>query len=349
MTICLPPAQRGATTLAVTMMLLVAMLLVLVAANRNLLIELRQSANQAEATVAFEAAEAGLGWATALLNDPTPRGDDCRAVADGTSFRERHLDTASAALAPRDLRPACVLGAAGWTCACPGTGAGAPEAAADAGPAFALRLSPGPRAGLLRLSANGCSRWGGTCRADGSGSERAVAQHDTLLALQPALPFSPAAALTVRPAATDPAAFFVGHFGLSKAAWTRQPAVHRLDCLGDCGTALAALHARGITLVALPGDLLLRGPLNLGTQQRPMLIVAAGSIQLQGAVVLHGVLYGNGLSWAAPTATVNGALISEGATAGDASLLLTRDADVLDALRTRQGSLVRLPGSWRDF
>ena len=32
-----------------------------------------------------------------------------------------------------------------------------------------------------------------------------------------------------------------------------------------------------------------------------------------------------------------------------ASLDLQRDADVLEALRTRQGSFVRLPGSWRDF
>lgn len=346
---CLPRAERGATTLAVTMMLLVAMLLVLVAANRNLLIELRQSANQAESTVAFEAAEAGLAWATALLNDVTPRGDDCRPAAGSTSFRERHLDTAHAALAPRELRPACVLGATGWHCGCPGAGAAMPEVPTDTGPAFALRLAPGPRAGLLHLSATGCSRWGGACRPDGVGSERALAQHDALLALQPALPFPPAAALTVRPAMVDADAFFVAHFGLSKAAWTRQSAVHPLDCQGDCGAALEALNAAGTTLVALPGDLLLRGPLSLGTPQRPMLIVAAGAIQLQGAVTLHGVLQGNVISWAAPSATIHGALISEGSATGDSSLLLTRDADVLEALRTRQGSLVRLPGGWRDF
>ncbi|MFT3956192.1 MAG: hypothetical protein QM722_17955 [Piscinibacter sp.] len=202
---------------------------------------------------------------------------------------------------------------------------------------------------MLQLSVTGCSRWGGECRPDGSGSERALAQHDTLLALQPALPYPPAAALTLRPAATDAAAFFAAHFGLSRAAWLRQPAVRQLDCQGDCGTALAALHASGVTLVALPGDLLLRGPLTLGTAQRPMLIVAAGTIQLQGAVSLHGVLYGNGISWAAPSATLNGALLSEGTAGGDASLLLARDADVLEALRTRQGSFVQLPGGWRDF
>lgn len=349
MTPSLHRTERGATTLAVTLMLLVAMLLVLVGANRNLLIELRQSANQSESTVAFEAAEAGMAWAIALLNDSTHRGEDCLPAADGTSFRERHLDTASALLSPSSLRPACVLGASGWSCACPGSGAATPDPAGEHGPAFALKLTPGPRAGVLRLGVTGCSRWGGECRPDGSGSARALAQHDALLALQSALPFPPAAALTLRPSTVDAAAFFVGHFGLSKAAWSRQPAVRRLECQGDCGAALAALYDSGITLVSLPGDLLLRGPLTLGTPQRPMLVVADGAIHMQGSVRLHGVLYGNGVSWAAPSAAVNGALLSEGPADGDASLLLTRDTDVLEALRTRQGNFVRLAGGWRDF
>ena len=34
---------------------------------------------------------------------------------------------------------------------------------------------------------------------------------------------------------------------------------------------------------------------------------------------------------------------------GQLSLDLALDPDVLDALRTRQGGFVRLPGSWRDF
>jgi hypothetical protein len=155
--------------------------------------------------------------------------------------------------------------------------------------------------------------------------------------------------LTVRDAGTDAQAFFVGQFGMSRALWQRQPIVHSLDCSGDCGAVLLALAERGVTLVSLPGDLLLQGPLTLGTPQRPMLVVAAGAIRLQGAVTLHGVLYGNGLSWSAPSATVRGALISEGLATGDSSLALTRDDAVLDALHTRQGNFVRLPGSWRDF
>lgn len=349
-------AQRGATTLAVTLVLLGAMLLVLLAANRNTLLELRQSANQMHSTAAFEAADAGLEWADALLNTNERLGTDCRPSPLATeTFRERHLDLSMPALTPRPLQPACLHGPNGWACACPGDSAAdlgpatGPATGPDAGAAFGLRLATGPQPGVLRVAAIGCSHWAGDCRPGGGGRDPATARHEALFALQPALPAPPSAALTVRSAGADTQGFFVGLFGLSPSAWKRQPAVHRLDCQDDCSAALAAAAARGITLVSVPGDLLLQGPLALGTPQRPLLVVADGAIRLQGSVVLHGVLYGNGIGWSAPAAVVRGALISEGAAAGDSSLDLARDAAVLEALRTRQGSFVRLPGSWRDF
>lgn len=328
-----PRHQRGAVTLAITLALLAAMLITLWAANRNLLLEWRQSTNQTHAAAAFEAAEAGLDWATAMLNDGTRVGSDCRPSPLATrSFRELQLDTSLASFAPRGLRPACSRGPAGWTCRCADIAAGA----AAGEPSFSLSVEAGPAAGQLRLAASGRQR-------------DASAQHTTLVELQPALPHPPATALTVRSASETADAFFDRHFGLPRARWLRQPAVYRLDCQGDCGEALAVAAAQGITLVAFPGDVLLRGPLALGTPERPMLIVARGALQLQGAVQLHGVVHAASLSWAAPSAIVRGALLSEGPAAGDASLDLARDAVVLEALQTRHGSFVRLPGSWRDF
>ena len=325
--------QQGAVTLAITLALLAAMLVTLWAAHRNLLREWRQSVNQAHAAGAFEAAEAGLDWATAMLNDAARIGSDCRpSPLSAQSFREQQLDTALASFAPRTLRPACAHGEAGWACSC----AGAAATAANDDAAFSLRFETGAVAGQLRLTAIGSQR-------------DAEARHSALLELQPALPNPPAAALTLKTSGESAEGFFVRHFGLSKAQWMRQPAVRRLACEGDCGAALAVLAAQGVTLVALPGDLLLRGPLALGTPQRPMLIVAAGQVQLQGAVQVHGVIHAAGFGWSAPAAAVRGALISEGAAAGDTSLDLVRDAAVLDTLRTRHGSFVRLPGSWRDF
>lgn len=325
--------QRGAVTLAITLALLAAMLITLLAANRNLLLEWRQSVNQAHAAAAFEAADAGLDWATAMLNDAARIGGDCRASPLSTqSFRGQQLDTALASFTPRALRPACTRSAAAWSCTCAGS------AVADAGsePAFNVRFDAGAAAGQLRITATGSQR-------------DASAQHTALVELQPALPHPPAAALTVKAVGESNDSFFVRHFGLSKAQWLRQAAVHHLACEGDCGDALAVLASQGVTLIALPGDLLLRGPLALGTPEQPMLIVAAGQVQLQGAVQLHGVIHAARLGWAAPAATIRGVMLSEGTATGDTSLDLARDAAVLEALQTRQGSFVRLPGSWRDF
>ncbi len=344
-----PHPQRGAATLAIVLILLGAMLITLLAANRNLLLELRQSANQVESAAAFEAAEAGLDWSLAMLNADARIGSDCRASPLATqSFRERVLDLSAPAVAPRAVRPACVREATGWRCGCPEAGS-ATLGVANEGASFSLRLEPAAAAGTLRLVSDGCAHFGGECHPDGAGRDGAVAQHQALIALLPALAAPPTAALTLRPAGVTADAFFAGLFGLSRAAWTQQPAVRRIDCRDDCGAAIAVAVAQGATLIALPGDATLRGPLVLGTPQRPVLIVAAGALQLQGAVQLTGVAYAASLAWAAPGASVRGALVSEGTATGDTSLDPQRDAAVLDTLRTRAGSFVRLPGGWRDF
>ena len=60
--------QRGAAALVVVMMLFFIMSLVAAYASRNLIFEQRTSANNYRSTQAFEAAEAGLEWAIAMLN-----------------------------------------------------------------------------------------------------------------------------------------------------------------------------------------------------------------------------------------------------------------------------------------
>ena len=126
--------QRGAAALVVTMLLVFAMLIVVAVANRNAIVETRASANQYRSTQSFEAAEAGLEWALARLNDNTPIGDDCLPSADpaAPSFRERYLRddgagfvaaTGDDAGTPVPLQAACVRGESGWSCSCPASGA----------------------------------------------------------------------------------------------------------------------------------------------------------------------------------------------------------------------------------
>jgi PilX N-terminal len=202
--------QRGVAALVVTMTLFFAMLLVAVFANRNLVFEQRASANQYRATQAFEAAEAGLEWAQAQLNNVARLDESCKASSEpgAAAFRERYLTLSAAgtgfspvqwaqAGVPTALQPACVRGDAGWQCSCPASGH--PRiAAAGQGTAFSVELQAGAKAGTVRLISRGCSGLGPACVPGSTGTSDAVARVEVSLALLPGLASAPAAALTLR-------------------------------------------------------------------------------------------------------------------------------------------------------
>ena len=284
---CMPGRERGAATLVVVLVLLGAIALAVLFNQRGLLIETRMSANQMRATAAFEAAEAGIGWALAQLNDPVRIGPDCRADGSGSqTFRERYLGST--------LRPACIRLGTGWACSCPTSGPAtlaAPTGDGDT-PSFSVAFGPGPQAGTATIVSTGATN-------GGAGPARV----QVTLALVPALASAPAAIVTARgdvavgsaaitvrqtdPAADGPALhaggtidatgltfsglagassadrlvgldatlaalngeqLFVSYFGLSKAAWRDQPMTRRLRCAVDCAAELAT--AVGTEVVA---------------------------------------------------------------------------------------------------
>lgn len=381
----LPRSQRGAATLIVTLLLAVALFIVVAAAQRSVVVEQRLSAQQRDATQAFHAAEAGVAWALARLNDDAPVGTDCAPAATGPSFAERHLGTAAVAQ--------CVRVDGAWHCGC---GTAIPEARGAS--RFEVRTEATARPDVWRLVASG--------RAGTQAGQRI----ETLIARLGAIVTPPAAALTARGAivagaaslgafnadaasggltlhaggsidaalarveppgamaridaiaALDPAlarrddtAFFVATFGVEPAAWAGRPGVRRVDCGGgDCAAPLLAAIGPGLRhrMLVVDGDLALRGPLTLGTPEQPIALVVRGTAALRGAIALHGLLHADTVSWhdaTAPAATVRGAVVSAGDYRGDAGADIVRDAAVLARLRQDTGSWVRVPGAWRDF
>ena len=210
-----PLRQRGVAALSVTLLLLFVLTLVLGFASRNLLFEQRASANQARSTQAFEAAEAGLAWAQAMLDSGTPIDADCEpsTTPGGVSFRDRFLtyDAATQRFTPRTwnnagtatpLSAACVLTDAGWSCSCPSAGQPALAAPPATGthPAFALHFVAAPRSGMVQLMATGCDHYAPACLPGlaGAATGGASAKAQVLLGLLPALATVPIAALTAR-------------------------------------------------------------------------------------------------------------------------------------------------------
>ena len=203
--------QRGAAALVVTMLLVFAMLIVVAVANRNVIVEVRASANQYRSTQSFEAAEAGLEWALARLNDNAPIGDDCRPSADpaAPSFRSRYLRDDGVSLIaatwdnaglPTPLQAACVRSEAGWSCSCPAVGAPllVDPVGGTTAPGFTLQFANGAKPGIIRAIASGCTRSDAPCTATSDAGHEAATRVEVAFGLVPGLRAAPVAALTVQ-------------------------------------------------------------------------------------------------------------------------------------------------------
>ena len=209
------PPRRGAASLVVVMILFFIITLVAAYTSRNLLFEQRTSANQYRATLAFEAADAGIEWAIARLNEGR-MNDDCTELAPAAavgaqpSFRERYLtiDPVTGVITAPDKLAGCVFNGAAWVCHCPDTGNPAPVVVTTGNgpfPAFwvkfrSTQLGAPARPNIVRIQVNACTRGDAACLnfAREAQSGDGLASVWSMAALRSALPSAPAAALTVR-------------------------------------------------------------------------------------------------------------------------------------------------------
>jgi hypothetical protein len=204
--------QRGVAALIVTMVLLFIVTLVAAYTNRNLIFEQRTSANQYRSTQAFEAAQAGIEWATAMLNGGriTAACNPSTSVGDD-SFRERYLSIdVNGAVTTRNLASACVFNGGGWTCSCPKAGDPVLTAPTTPGvfPAFQVTFAAAntgaspQRAGVIRINVVACPKWEAppaTClNYTSNAGEEGRATLSALMALHGGVRTPPASALTVR-------------------------------------------------------------------------------------------------------------------------------------------------------
>ncbi len=247
---------RGAASLVVVMILFFVITLVAAYTSRNLLFEQRTSANQYRATVAFEAADAGIEWAIARLNEGR-MNDDCTELAPAAavgaqpSFRERYLsiDPATGVITAPDKLAGCVFNGSTWICHCPDAGNPAPTYTTTGSgpfPAFWVKFRStqvGGRPGIVRIQVNACTRDDAACLnfAREAQSGDGLATVWSMVSLRSALPSAPAAALTVR-----------GTFSRNGGS---DPSVTNTDATsggftihGGAGVATA-----GITLTSIPG------------------------------------------------------------------------------------------------
>ena len=208
-----PKQQRGVGTLVISLVLLISMTLVAFFDNKSLLFEQKTSANQMRSTKAFEAAEAGIEWATALLNNVNYINANCTTTGSNTqSFRTKYLPySAGAGFTPvSTAQPGCSMsdtaGAPVFSCSCPAAGTN-PSLNSSTAPTFTVKFEPVNATTLpsgradpesVLVTAYGCTSADPRCVPGVATSLAADAyqQISVILKLRPALRSVPAAAIT---------------------------------------------------------------------------------------------------------------------------------------------------------
>lgn len=149
---------------------------------------------------------------------------------------------------------------------------------------------------------------------------------------------------------------FVSLFGMDRTTYRTQPAVVRVNCNGNCALQIAqAVSANPGRVVWVEGNATIDSNQVLGTAVEPVTLFVRGdltmaaNLQLTGLLYLHSAGGANTLAVNAGSTTVIGAVVAEGALTAAGAPIISFDAAVLRTISQTQGSLVRVPGSWRDF
>jgi hypothetical protein len=390
----------------------IAMLATILFTNRTLVFEQRASANQYRATIALEAAEAGLEWGTAMLNKGVKIDASCAnsTVTTDTRFFERYLtiDPTSGALTPKagTIHAACVgtQTGTGWNCSCPVPGTApsptVPTVTSGFLPSFAIAFVASPTTGTVQMVSYGCTSaiTSTACSGDAAATVRIALGSFASVISPPAAPLTVRGSVSIGNAAltvvnSDPTAngitvdaglgvdatklriftvpgtppwatvishdqslsnatpdqMFVSFFGLTKDAYKNLPSVTQLTC--PCNSSdLTAAYALGARQLWLNGNLDLTGGPTIGSDADPLIVVVDGSVDLSGTGVIYGMVYSTA-SWnsiGGASVLIKGAAVTEGNYTGNGTPTYYYSPVILGELRNTL-SMIRIPGSWRDF
>ena len=144
---------------------------------------------------------------------------------------------------------------------------------------------------------------------------------------------------------------FASTFGLWPNTGRWQPGAVRLICpAGGCRAALSnAVALNPDRVIWVEGDVTLETAGDIGSLAGPAVIIATGNLIVPAASVrVFGLVSSRSGGWSGG-GEIQGAAIAEGNLAATAAQTVVFNAAVLDTLRLRAGSFVRVPGGWRDF
>ena len=352
--------QQGVGVLPVALILLAGAALMLLFAQRNLLVDLRITQNGYGHRLAYAAAESGLAVALDRLNDPALRpqilADRKGAGAYDTILQPEMRISLGDALNTTIRIKGEGLGGANVRLQLQSTGC---VADCKQGQALITQILA-MRGGIHRMPFSLMSARGDIIANGPVGIINQTASvRGMLFHAGKGIAYDEAVQRTTTPGQhveaaevgddksyvqLSPDRFFEFWFGADKAFVKMASTV--INCSGDCSGAVAGAGSR---LVWLEGNAILSNGI-LGTASAPVIIIASGGLQISGSVKISGVVY----SMAPNTEThlisgrLDGALIAENNLRVQGGGVFTYNPTVLQAAQTRLGAFVPVPGSWSD-
>ena len=137
-------------------------------------------------------------------------------------------------------------------------------------------------------------------------------------------------------------------FGMPQATYEAQPAARLINCAAGCTQAdlTPVLAGYPRNPIILNGNVTLSNTAALGDSSNPVMLVVNGLLTVSGTAPIVGFVHADSVSWTAASAVLQGALVTSGNFTASGTARLRYDRDVMDLIRLRYGSFVRVPGSW---
>ncbi|MDR7332526.1 hypothetical protein [Roseateles asaccharophilus] len=140
--------------------------------------------------------------------------------------------------------------------------------------------------------------------------------------------------------------------GAKAERYRQHPSLRVVTCGGDCATALEDAYKAGVRIMWVEGPMTISSNKVLGSPTDPIVVVADGAVTLNGPFQFSGMLVSRGnLDWtntSGVTSLVNGIVLADGDVTTNGLMDIYYQTQVVDQLRNRVGSFVRVPGGWTD-
>lgn len=150
-------------------------------------------------------------------------------------------------------------------------------------------------------------------------------------------------------------AMFEAFFGTTVAQFKVDPGTKVLtaaDCSGDCASKFQTAFDEGYRSFYLEDNMSISNG-TIGTQAAPVILATSANLKFNGTTQVWGLIYADtAVSWdpiGLGSGGVHGALVTRGSFSPNANADYIYDADALSKIRGSSGTMVRVPGSWKDF